>query len=277
MEEIALTGTAGTAAFDAVAETYDEVFTRSRIGLAQRAAVYRELDRAFLPGQRILELNCGTGADAVYLARRGVSVLACDASTSMIDIAHRRTAQTDLEVRPDYRLLPTESVNTLIETEGQAAFDGLLSNFAGLNCVENISPVARSLARLLKPGAAALICVFGRVCAWEMLWYLGHGEPSKAFRRLRPGGARARLAEGVSVHVCYPSVRTLVRLFWPHFRLRRWKGIGVTVPPTYLETVACRFPVLLRAMTGADRWLGACPGLRCVADHALIWFERTST
>jgi ubiquinone/menaquinone biosynthesis C-methylase UbiE len=277
MAETSLTPGAAAAAFDVVAETYDAVFTQSQIGLAQRAAVHREMDRVFRAGQRVLEINCGTGVDAVHLARRGVRVLACDASARMIDIARRRTAQNALELRTRFLVLPTESINHLVETEGEASFDGALSNFAGLNCVEDVSTVARNLAKLLKPGAMALICVFGRVCAWEILWYVGRGNWKKAFRRLRLGGGAAQLAEGTALPVYYPQVGTLARLFSPHFQLRRWSGVGVAVPPTYLEPMSRRFPGILGVLAEADRWMGACPVLRCLADHALINFERIRT
>jgi ubiquinone/menaquinone biosynthesis C-methylase UbiE len=68
------------APFDALADTYDQTFTFSQIGRAQREAVTREMDRVFRPGGRVLEINCGTGVDAVCLASRGVEVLACDAA-----------------------------------------------------------------------------------------------------------------------------------------------------------------------------------------------------
>jgi ubiquinone/menaquinone biosynthesis C-methylase UbiE len=274
MVESTLTPGGVIAAFDAVAERYDAVFTQSQIGLAQRAAVHRELDQVFGAGQRILEINCGTGVDAVYLARRGVRVLACDASARMIEIARRRAAHAATGLCSQFLVLPTERINSLVETGGEAAFDGALSNFAGLNCLQDISAVARNLAVLLKPGALALICVFGRVCAWEILWYLGHGNPKKAFRRLRLGGDMAQLGEGMAVRVYYPAVSTVAHLFSPHFKLRRWSGVGITVPPTYLEPMGRRFPRVLRVLAEADRWIGACPVLRGLADHALIAFER---
>lgn len=61
-------------ALDAIAETYDEVFTNSVTGRAQRELVWRELDRCFHPQQRILELECATAVDATHLASRGVEV-----------------------------------------------------------------------------------------------------------------------------------------------------------------------------------------------------------
>jgi SAM-dependent methyltransferase len=264
--------------FDALADTYDQTFTFSRIGRAQREAVTREMDRVFRPGQRVLEINCGTGVDAVYLASRGVEVLACDAAPRMIEVARRwaerRREQAGLGAPATFRVLETEKIGTL-QTEGLARhFDGVLSNFAGLNCVEDLSLLARDLAQLLKPGATVLFCLFGRFCAWEVLWYLGQGKPREAFRRFRSGGDTVRLAGGATVRVLYPAVRKLARLFSPEFQLKGWKGIGVTVPPTYLEPLACRFPKVLRALARFDRGLSRCPGLRGMADHVVLRFER---
>src|SRR5208282_6229160 len=77
-------------AFDRAAGSYDELFTRSTIGQAQRKQVWERLLRVFAPGERILELNCGTGEDARFLARQGRSIVACDASMEMIEVARRR-------------------------------------------------------------------------------------------------------------------------------------------------------------------------------------------
>src|SRR4029077_1199115 len=119
-----------------------------------------------------------------------------------------------------------------------APFDGALSDFAGLNCIVDLGAVARDLAGLLKPGARMVVCLFGTRCIWEILWYLIHGQPRKAFRRMRSAGDVARLACGMTVRVRYPSVRALTRLFRPEFRLKAWKGVGVAVPPSYVEPLA---------------------------------------
>jgi ubiquinone/menaquinone biosynthesis C-methylase UbiE len=264
------------APFDAVAETYDETFTTSQIGRAQRGAVASEFDRVFRPGQRILEINCGTGFDAVDLGRRGANVLACDSSPRMIEVARRRAARSGVGNRVEFRVLATERLGSLTPTEGLAGFDGLLSNFGGLNCVRDLSAVVGDLARLLKPGAPALLCIFGSCCLWEVLWYLGHGNPSKAFRRFGRDGSLAQLGGGATIRVHYPSVRKITEAFTPHFSLRRWKGVGVAVPPSYVEPWARRFPRILKLLADADRGLGRCPLIKAVADHVLLTFARTS-
>ena len=259
------------APFDHVAETYDRVFTNSLIGRAQRDSVWKELDRCFRPGQRILEINCGTGVDAVHLAKRGVEVLACDVAPRMIEVAQQRLSEAPDGARVNFRVLPTEQIASLA---CQGSFDGAFSNFGGLNCVPDLSAVARDLARLLAPGATTLLCMAGHVVAWEIIWYLGQGNPRKAFRRFQPAGAIGRLADGVTLKVHYPSARAMARLFAPEFRLLRIKGVGVTVPPSYLEPLAQRFPRALRILERADRLLSGVPGVRILADHVLLEFQR---
>jgi hypothetical protein len=109
---------------------------------------------------------------------------------------------------------------------------------------------------------------------WEIAWYLAQGNPAKAFRRLRRGGVTARFSESASVRVHYPSIHRLRRIFTPEFRLVSFKGIGVSVPPSYMEYWANRFPRLFDLSIRADLFLEHCPGMRAFADHILLEFRR---
>jgi len=261
------------APFDHIAETYDEVFTESPIGRAQREAVWHELDRTFRPGQRILELNCGTGLDAAHLAGRGVEVLACDSAPRMVEVGRRRLKSLGSELPVDFRVLTTEQI---AELEAEGPFDGAFSNFGGLNCVRELRAVARNLGRLLRPRATAMLCMLNRLAAWEVVWYLAQGRPRKALRRFQRSGAVGRLSEGVTVQVYYPSIREMARTFSPEFKLVRFKGIGVTVPPSYCSKLAHHFPLVLRTMAMADRRVSRWPVLRSIGDHILFEFQRAS-
>jgi SAM-dependent methyltransferase len=258
------------APFDAVAETYDQVFTFSKIGQSQRAAVWKELARTFRSGDRILEIGCGTGVDACFLASRGVKVVACDSSPAMIQIAVRRVREEGAN-GVDLRLLTAEN---LFAVRQEGPFDGIFSNFGALNCVEDLSAVARDLGHLLKPGGTALLCFLGPCCFWEVFWYLLQGKPRKAFRRGLSASNTAELAPGASVPVHYYGLRSLARIFAPSLRVRSWTGIGLLVPPSYVESVAKRFPVLLKLTERADLLLARCPGIRGLSDHVLLKLER---
>jgi len=58
-----------------IGSDYDQIFTESLIGRAQRNAVWKILNRTFSEKDNILELNCGTGEDAIHLASRGYRYL----------------------------------------------------------------------------------------------------------------------------------------------------------------------------------------------------------
>jgi len=263
--------TPSTAPFDAVAVEYDSRFTNSLIGGAQRESVWQEIDRLFRPGQRVLDINCGTGVDAVHLSARGIQVVACDTSTEMIAVARRRLSASSVRNHVDFRTLATEQIS---ELEKEGLYDGVLSNFAGLNCMADLRCVARDLARLVRPGGKAILCLFGRFCLWEMLWYTLQGDFKKAFRRLGSEGVAVNLAPGRSILVRYPTVDSLCREFAAHFRLVSWKGVGIAVPPSYLEPWAERFPGLFKLAAKIDLLIAHCPGFRALADHVVVVLER---
>src|ERR1700682_1087014 len=136
--------------WNAAAEPYEQEFAGTVIGRTRREAVWREVDRIFSSGQRVLELNCGTGINALHLAGRVLRVLACDIAPRMIELARERASTSRFAPSIDFRVLATEDIGVL---DGEGPFDGAFSNFSGLNCVEDLTVVARNLSHLLKPGA----------------------------------------------------------------------------------------------------------------------------
>jgi ubiquinone/menaquinone biosynthesis C-methylase UbiE len=269
MNPIAITPLQAALVFDQMAQEYDEVFTRSLIGRAQRDAVWNVLTQTFQNGDHVLELNCGTGEDALFLARNFISVTACDASERMIRIAFNRLRTEAPGAPVQFNLLPTEK---LCELQSVATFDGAFSNFSGLNCVANLKQTAKDLSTLLPPNASLLICLSTRFCIWEILWFLLHGKFRKAFRRCS-GRATAKAGE-VTLDVYYPTLHKLQHLFSPSFALRSCRGIGITVPPSYVESWIRKHPKLLNLLRAIDSVVSTFPGFRVLGDHMLLHFER---
>lgn len=241
------------AVFDSVAARYDELWTSTAVGRAQRDLVWRDVDPLFFPGDSILDIGCGTGEDAAHFAARGITVHATDPSPAMILAAQARGGFTTEVLRAE----------DLVTLGGE--YDGAISNFGALNCVEDLPAVVPGVAALLRPGGHVAICIIGRFCLWETLYYAARFQFRKAFRRLR-GSAPS----GLGITVRYPSAREFRTLFVRGFELQRWTGIGLFVPPSYVELPA---PVVA-FLSALDGILARLPLLRALADHRLFIFKR---
>ena len=252
-------------AFDAMAGAYDSSFTATVIGTLMRRAVWARCAARFQPGYRVLEMNCGTGEDALWLAHRGMEVLATDVSPAMLEVARSKLSDLPASLVVRFEQLAWEELATLDE----GPFDGMLSNFGGLNCVNDLRQAARELAAKLRPGATAILCVMGPVVPWEWAWFFSQGRPAKGLRRLRRAGS---LWSGIRVH--YPSIGKTREVFSPEFRVLRVSALGALLPPPYTEKLVGRFPRVLAALDRAERRLETLWPLPWLADHYLLELER---
>jgi ubiquinone/menaquinone biosynthesis C-methylase UbiE len=259
-------------AFDSIADAFDGRFQPWLSVAAQRRAIRTALADTFPPGSRLIEIGGGTGDDALWLADRGCDVLLTDASPAMV-----RVARVKFVGRPGVRaeVASAEAFEAFAERRvglGEAGFDGAYSVFAPLNCVSDLKPFAHGLARLLRPGAPAMLVVFGRFCPSEMIVEAARGRPRNMFRRLTRREVPARLS-GRPFTVRYHSRADMVRAMAPWFQLQARQGIGVFVPPSAAEPWISERPGLLRRLEALDR--AAARPLAALGDHILYRFVRT--
>lgn len=245
-----------TAAFDKLAATYDDQWTSSPVGRSQRNAVWRRIDHIFLPDDTILDLGCGTGEDALHLMRNGINVHALDASMEMV-----RRAQLKGVSAFHAKLEDLDSI--------EGTFDGALSNFGAMNCIADVAALQPALSRLIREGGKLAICLIGRFCLRETLHYLAKAQPGKAIRRWT--GATKSHSLNLTVH--YPTVSRVQRALSPAFTLRSDSGIGLSVPPSFVQGVS---ESSLGKLDAIDRSLAHLPFFRSLADHRLLIFERTA-
>ena len=70
-------------AFTGQSAIFDQLYATNGIVAYKRERVRQFLLKYLRPGSRILELNAGTGDDAIFLAKQGHHVHATDISTGM--------------------------------------------------------------------------------------------------------------------------------------------------------------------------------------------------
>ncbi|QHN04975.1 class I SAM-dependent methyltransferase [Granulicella sp. WH15] len=258
-------------AFDAIAPAFDSRFGAWSSVAAQRRAVRAALLQQFPSEGRVLELGGGTGEDATFLAEHGFKVHLTDPSPTMVQLSAAKLTPlgSTAEIAAGEEM---EEFADRYLAAGHPLFDGAYSNFAPLNCVVDLAPVARGLARLLKPGAAAMLVLFGTCCPGEMIVETLRGRPHLALRRSKRGIVPARLAKR-EFNVVYHRRPEIERSFAPWFVLEKRIGIGIAVPPSAAEPWISNHPRLLATMEACDRAL-AHP-MAMLGDHVLYQLRRT--
>jgi SAM-dependent methyltransferase len=260
-------------AFDALAPTYDADFTESPIARYLRGQVQDRLSRHFQAGDRVLELGCGTGEDALFLARRGVAITATDSSPVMLSMA-----RTKLAAYPQVQLaqLDLQQLSTITDHQPPATshYAGIFSNFGAVNCLSEWRTLAAWLSDRLVTGGLVALGVMSPLCVWEPLWHGLHGEWAVARRRWGRAGATFASPNGEQMRVYYPTIRRLTQDFAPWFDCVAVRPLGVFLPPSDVYGVIEKRPALLRALMALERGMGAWPLLAPFADHYWIEFKR---
>lgn len=262
------------AAFDRLAPSYDTL-AGGEIFRLLRARTHAVIARAFPAGCRVLEIGCGTGIDTAFLTGRGVHVLACDPAEAMVSHTTRRLARHGLERSATVLACGLDDLGPYLDALGESpGFDGIVSNFGPLNCVERLGALGSIVARHVRPGGTLVLGVMGRHCAWEAFYFTATRRPHLAGRR-RGGGPVAVPVAGVAVPTFYHRVGDVRAALGSDVDLNAILGIGVMLPPPYLEVRWRQVPGLARRLcTAADRLLAPWPPFNRLGDHVLLQFTK---
>jgi SAM-dependent methyltransferase len=253
--------------FDSSAANYDEEFTNTPIGKLQRKRVYKYL--LPLPKVKLLEVNCGTGHDAISLSSKVASVYASDISSQMIEVAQNKIKGS----KSNTITFKCLDINTLHKNL-TGNFDLLLSNFGGLNCLSenelrefsiNIAP------HIATKGKLALV-IMSKKCWIENLWYFLR----KDSRRNRRNTCKGLLTtiNNSNFYTYYYSPKEIENIFKNQFTVKKVRPIGFFIPPSYLNPLFKYKKWLLSLLSFLENCLGAFPFLSNYADHYILILEK---
>ena len=255
-------------AFDRLAPTYDTLVSGDAFQ-HQRAQTHAAFQRWIRPGMRVLEIGCGTGLDTRFLAGLGARIIACDPSEEMLSRTRRRLSTAGVGDRVGILLCGLQALPRFLDAlDHGEGFDAIVSNFGALNCAPSLAPLGAIGCRHLRPGGAIVLGLIGRTCLWETVYFTARGERAKAARRRLP--AVAVPVAGVDVPTFYHRRRDVHACLGEGFTLDCAIGIGVAVPPPFLESRWQQLPgVIRRAAAGIDRMAASWPVLNQLGDHTL--------
>lgn len=216
--------------YDLIAHRYDEVEGRNEIGERVRSASREEALRVFGPGDRILELGCGTGRDAVLMAKHGVRVLATDLSPSMVAATQARAAREGVGGLVDAVVCPAARAARL-----ERRFDGVYSNGAVLNLEPDLAGLFEGLGQSVRPGGRAVLTAANRVSLFELAVYPLFLRPRKAFRKLSHSVPIPVSRKGDGSRYVVPTAfytpRELLRYAENRFKVEYQRAFQLLSPP----------------------------------------------
>jgi ubiquinone/menaquinone biosynthesis C-methylase UbiE len=229
-------------AFSRQSVIFDGIYSGNTIVNYKRQRVREHVLHYLQPDSNILELNSGTGEDALFFARQGHQVHATDISQGMQEQLTRKVKLAGMENRVSNELC---SFTQLSQLQNKGPYDLIFSNFAGLNCTGELDKVLLSLSPLLKPNAMITMAILPKFCLWETL-LLFRGKFKTAFRRFFSKNGRKAHLEGVYFDCYYYNPSYVIKTLENEFDLVALEGLCTIVPPSYMENFAEKHPLTYR-------------------------------
>jgi ubiquinone/menaquinone biosynthesis C-methylase UbiE len=253
-------------AFSRQALNFDAYGAGNTIIQYKRRRVRDHVDKYLSPGSSILELNAGTGEDALYFAHRGHRVHATDIAEGMLKRVRTKVAEQELTGS-----VTTEccSFTRLESLQDKGPYDHIFSNFAGLNCTGELHRTLHSLPGLLKPGGRITLVLLPGFCLWESLLVFKGRFRTATRRWVSHHGARSHI-EGHHFRCWYYSPSYVLRYLQDSFHLLDVEGLCTIVPPSYIEHFAENHPRTYKILRDReDRWKDKWPW-KYIGDYYII-------
>ncbi|MGM5470921.1 class I SAM-dependent DNA methyltransferase [Flavobacteriaceae bacterium LMO-SS05] len=252
--------------FDSVAKNYDQVFTHSKIGRLQRQLVRDHLEKLNINKERlnILEVNCGTGEDALWFAKQNHHVTATDISAEMIHYANKKKKFGNIKFQQ-------LDINALSTFSFPNKFDLIFSNFGGLNCLnpEELTRFFVMAKTLLNKNGTVVCVIMPKQCIWDKYYYFLKGKWTLISRRNTEHCVLVNVS-GNPVKTWFYNPNEIVSLTVDEFKKANYYPIGICVPPSYLNTFFKNKTRLLNFLNWSEHRIGRFRFLSKYADHFIL-------
>ncbi len=264
--------------YDTLAPTYDEDIGSNLVGLRMRHVFQQTLLEVFRPGQRLFEVGCGTGIDALWLAHRGFNVVATDISDQMLAEVTQKANAEGLSQRLECRKLAAHAIGTLAEEFGEGRFDGGYCHAGALNMEPDILRVPGGIRSLLRSGGRFVCSVINKASLFEVIFYPLVLRPRKAFRRLGntvpiPISRQAPLNRYV-VPARFYGPNELREIFRDSFLAETVQGMQVFLPPSNLADMYSLLEPVFIPLQALEARLSRRWPFNMWGHHTILTFRR---
>ncbi|HEY9002466.1 MAG TPA: class I SAM-dependent methyltransferase [Mucilaginibacter sp.] len=259
-------------AFSWQSVVFDDLYSDNTIIQYKRERVRNHVLQYLPENSHILELNSGTGEDAIFFAGKGHYVHATDISQGMQEQLMWKVKAENLNDRITNELC---SYTALDQLKNKGPYDLIFSNFAGLNCTDELDKVLKSLPQLLKPNGMVTLVILPKFCLWEAL-LLFKGKFKTAFRRFFSSNGRTAHVEGHYFKCWYYDPSYITKRLKGQFDVLSIEGLCTIVPPSYIEVFAEKHPSAFSFLKSWEDRLKSRWPWKCIGDYYIISLRKKS-
>jgi ubiquinone/menaquinone biosynthesis C-methylase UbiE len=253
-------------AFTIQSAHFDEFYQSNPMVEYMRKRVYSHVLKYHKPG-KMLELNSGTGTDALFFHNKGFEVYATDNAVGMIEAIKNK-------ILPNNKIYPFLCNFENIEImQKYAPFDSIYSNFGGLNCTSNLFSVLEKCIDLLRPQGRMTLVIMPKNCPWEWLEIFTL-KPKIAFRRYKKQNNTH--LESVFFTTYYYNPKTIIHRLSKKTTLTSWEGLCSICPPSYKTKLIKYFPFFWKSLAYTESKISTWRGFRSYADYVILTFQKNS-
>jgi ubiquinone/menaquinone biosynthesis C-methylase UbiE len=255
-------------AFSRQSSNYDDYDKSNPTLTWMRKQVRNHVLKFLRKGDKILELNSGTGIDAEFFASNGHNVHCTDLSDGMVEQMKKKFSSGKFS---DKITIQQCSFTELNKISGK--FDFIFSNFGGLNCVPDLKEVSKFFPKLLNENGRVCLVILPPVCPWEII-QLFRGKFKLAFRRFHKDGVLANV-EGIKFRTFYFSLNDVMKALDPEFKLLKTESLALFTPIPQMDKISTKFPRLAKILNRIDEKVATVPPFNKIGDHIIITVEYT--
>lgn len=257
-------------AFSKQSFVFDKQYDGNTIIQYKRKRVREHVLKLVPPNASVLELNSGTGEDALFFAGKGHRVHATDISENMQQKLKEKILHSSLSENITTELCSFNSLDTI---NHKGPFDMIFSNFGGLNCTAELDKVLLSFHSLLKPGGIVSLVIIPKFCLWESLLFF-KGQFKTATRRIFSSKGRKAHIEGMYFKCWYYNPGYIIKHLRKDFELVKLEGLCTLVPPSYMEGFPEKHPRLYRFLLEKENRLKGKWPWRSIGDYFIISLKK---
>jgi len=260
------------AAFDSASEEYDFTIGHNYINTWIRKRSIRELLKLAKPEDTLLEIGCGTGAEAIELSRYVSKIIVTDISDRMIEISKKKVEARGLSERIIPLHVRAADISEAVEVATGSKVDLAYSFNGALNSEPELDRFVNGLSSILVDGGCFICSIRNSFCLSEAL---SHAAVLQ-FEKMAPRKKQPIMVSvgGMDIPAFYYPPASFLSFLSTKFELKKLIGLPAFLPPAYLSDYYIKFKSVASMLEKFEWTLGSHFPFNRVGDQSLFVFQK---